>query len=178
VFHNYFRDVPTAATALIGTGLVDKLLYQGLNVAVRVQPIGNFSVYSTIGRSDKTGDVQQSLNQMFGFTWNEIGRTGIRADVHYSKFDSSFARGDYRILSLSRPLNKRMMWNVQAGNQTLDSALTVNQHSVFADTSFDTNLGGRTFLQTGYTIERGAQLNYQQWHLSLGYRFDMKGLVK
>jgi hypothetical protein len=71
-----------------------------------------------------------------------------------------------------------MMWNVQAGNQTLDSALTVNQHSVFADTSFDTNLGGRTFLQTGYTIERGAQLNYQQWHLSLGYRFDMKGLVK
>ncbi len=178
VFHNYFRDVPTAATALIGTGLVDKLLYQGLNIAVRVQPIRNFSVYSTIGRSDKTGDVQQNLNQMFGFTWNEIGRTGIRADVHYSKFDSSFARGDYRILSLSRPLNKRMNWNVQAGNQTLDSALTVNQHSIFADTSFDTNLGGRTFLQTGYTIERGAQLNYQQWHLSLGYRFDMKGLVK
>jgi hypothetical protein len=54
----------------------------------------------------------------------------------------------------------------------------VNQHSVFVDTSFDTNLGGRTFLQSGYTIERGAQLNYEQWHLSLGYRFDRKGSMK
>jgi hypothetical protein len=178
VFHNYFRDVPTAATAFVGTGLVDKLLYQGLNVGVRLQPVRNFAVYCTIGQSDKTGDVQRSLNQMYGFTWNEIGHTGVRADVHYSKFDSSFARGDYRVLSLSRPLSKRMNWNAQAGSQTLDSPFTVNQHSVFLDSSFDTNLGGRTFLQSGYTIERGAQLNYEQWHLSLGYRFDMKGSIK
>ncbi|MGD0215833.1 MAG: AMIN domain-containing protein, partial [Terriglobales bacterium] len=178
VFHNYFRDVPTAATAFVGTGLVDKLLYQGLNVAVRLQPVRNFAVYTTIGQSDKTGDVQRSLNQMYGFTWNEIGHTGVRADVHYSKFDSSFARGDYRVLSLSRPLSKRMNWNTQAGSQTLDSAFTVNQHSVFLDSSFDTNLGGRTFLQSGYTIERGAQLNYEQWHLSFGYRFDMKGSIR
>jgi hypothetical protein len=178
VIHNYFRDVPTAATALIGTGLVDKLLYQGVNFAVRLQPIRNVAVYSTIGQSDKTGDVKRSLNQMYGVTWNEIGHTGFRADVHYSKFDSSFARGDYRVLSLSRPLSKRMNWNTQAGSQTLDSTYTVNRHSVFVDTSFDTNLGGRTFLQSGYTIERGAQLNYEQWHLSLGYRFDMKGSMK
>lgn len=175
VFHNYLRDVPTAATALIGTGMVDKLLYQGINAAVRVMPVRNFAVYTTIGQSDKTGDVKRSLNQMYGITWSEIGHTGIRADVHYSKFDSSFARGDYRVLSLSRPLSKRMNWNVQAGSQTLDSTLTVNQHSVFVDSSFDTNLGDRTFLQSGYTIERGAQLNYEQWHLSLGYRLDMKG---
>jgi hypothetical protein len=178
IFHNYFRDVPTAATALIGTGLVDKLLYQGVNGSVRVQPARNVAVYSTIGQSDKTGDLKRSLNQMYGVTWNEIGHTGIRCDVHYSKFDSSFARGDYRVLSLSRPVSRRMTWNAQAGSQTLDSAFTVNQHSVFVDTSFDTNLGGRTFLQSGYTIERGAQLNYQQWHLSLGYRFDMKGPMK
>jgi hypothetical protein len=71
-----------------------------------------------------------------------------------------------------------MNWNAQAGSQTLDSAFTVNQHSVFVDTSFDTTLTGRTFLQSGYTIERGAQLNYEQWHLSLGYRLDMKGSMK
>jgi hypothetical protein len=115
---------------------------------------------------------------MFGVTWNEIGRSGVRADVHYSKFDSSFARGDYRVLSLSRPFSKRMNWNVQAGSQTLASQFTVNQHSTFVDTSFDTNLGGRTFLQSGYTIERGAQLNYEQWHMSLGYRLDMRGSPK
>jgi hypothetical protein len=175
VSHNYFRDVPTAATALIGTGLVDKLLYQGVNVGVRVEPVRHFSVYTTLGQSDKTGDRKRSLNQMYGVTWNEIWRTGIRADVHYSKFDSSFARGGYQVLSLSRHLGNRIIWDMQVGNQTLNSAFTVNQRSVFVDTSFDTTLGSHTFLQSGYTIERGAQLNYSQWYLSLGYRFDLKG---
>ena len=178
VIHNYFRDVPTAATALIGTGLVDKLLYQGVNLAVRLQPVRNLTVYTTIGQSDKTGDAKRSLNQIFGATWNEIGHSGVRADVHYSKFDSSFARGDYRVLSLSRPLSKRLNWNVQAGSQTLASEFTLNQRSAFVDTSLDTNLGGRTFFQSGYTIERGAQLNYEQWHMSLGYRIDMRGSTK
>ena len=103
VSHNYFRDVPTAATALIGTGLVDKLLYQGVNVGVRVEPVKHFAVYTGVGQSDKTGDERRSLNQMYGVTWSEIWRTGIRADVHYSKFDSSFARGNYKVLSLLTP---------------------------------------------------------------------------
>jgi hypothetical protein len=175
VSHNYFRDVPTAATALVGTGLVDKLLYQGVNVGVRIEPVRPFAVYTTLGQSDKTGDTKRSLNQMYGVTWSEIWRTGIRADLHYSKFDSSFARGDYRVLSLSRHLGNRMIWDAQVGSETLNSAFTLNQHSLFADTSFDTNLGSHTFLQSGYTIERGAQLNYTQWHLSLGYRLDVKG---
>ncbi len=178
ISHNYFRDVPTATTALIGTGLVDKLLYQGVNGGVRVEPVRNLAVHASLGQSDKTGDARRSLNQMYGVTWNEIWHTGIRADIHYSKFDSSFARGDYRVFSLSRHLGNRMVWDFQAGNQTLDSVLTVNHRSVFIDTDFDTNLGCRTFLQSGYTIERGNQLNYEQWHLSLGYRFDVKGPVK
>jgi hypothetical protein len=175
IYHNYFRDVPTAATALIGTGLVDKLLYQGISAGVRVEPVRNFTVYTTIGQSNKTGDARRSLNQMYGITWNEILHTGIRADLHYSKFDSSFARGEYRVLTLSRQLTDRMLWQVQAGSQSLASSWTVNNSSKFLDTSFDTNFGRHTFLQSGYTFERGAQLNYDQWYLSLGYRFDVKG---
>jgi hypothetical protein len=178
VSHNYFRDVPTAATALIGTGLVDKLLYQGVSVGVRVEPVRQLSVYTTLGQSDKTGDAKRSLNQMYGLTWNEIWRTGIRADIHYSKFDSSFAQGNYQVLSLSRHLGNRMNWDAQVGRQTLDSTFTVNHRSLFLDTSFDTNLGSHSFLQTGYTISRGAQLNYNQWYLSLGYRLNVKGPVK
>ncbi|MBV8051107.1 MAG: AMIN domain-containing protein [Acidobacteriaceae bacterium] len=177
-FHNYFRDVPTAATALVGTGTVDKLLYQGVNGTLRIEPIKNFLFYTTLGKSDKTGDVKHSLNQMYGFTLKDIYHTGIRVDLHYSKFDSSFARGIYRILSLSRPVGNRMMWNVQGGSQTLRSLFTANQHSFFVDTSLDTNLSAHTFLQGGYSIERGAQLNYSQWRLSLGYRFDSKGLLR
>jgi hypothetical protein len=174
LYHNYFRDVPTAATQLIGTGLVDKLLYQGVNVGVHVELPRHVTVYSTIGQSDKTGDARRGLNQMYGLTWSEIAHTGLRADVHYSKFDSSFARGDYRVLSLSRHLGDRMLWDTQIGTQTLTSPFSVNHRSFFVDTSFDTNLGSHTFLQTGYTIEHGTQLNYDQWYVSLGYRFDVK----
>jgi AMIN domain len=176
--HNYFRDAPTAATVLIGTGLVDKLLYQGVNAGVRVEPGRKLAVYASLGQSDKTGDMTRSLNQMYGVTWNEIWRSGIRADVHYSKFDSSFARGEYRVLSLSRHLGNRTIWDTQVGSQNLNSALTTNQHSLFLDSSFDTNFGSHTFLQSGYTVERGAQLNYTQWRLSLGYRVDAKGANK
>jgi AMIN domain len=178
VSHNYFRDVPTAATALIGTGLVDKLLYQGVNAGVRVEPFKNLALYTTLGQTDKTGDAKHSLNQMYGITWNEIWRTGLRADIHYSKFDSSFAQGNYQVLSLSRHIGNRMNWDAQVGRQALDSTFTMNHHSVFVDTSFDTNLGSHTYLQSGYTIERGAQFNYNQWYLSLGYRLNVKGPVK
>jgi len=175
IYHNYFRDVPTAATQLVGTGLVDKLLYQGLNVGVRVEPVRHFFVYTTLGRSDSTGDTRRSLNQMYGVTWSEIGHSGFRADLHYSRFDSSFARGDYRILSLSRQLGNRMAWDTQIGQQSLLSAFTANNRSLFFDTSFDTNLSSHTYIQSGYTIERGNQLNYDQWYVSLGYRFDVRG---
>jgi hypothetical protein len=111
---------------------------------------------------------------MFGITWNEIWRTGIRADIHYSKFDSDFARGNYKTLSLSRHLANRMMWDAQLGSQDLNSPFTLNQRSTFVNTSIDTNFTRRTFLQSGYTFERGSTLNYRQWYLSLGYRFDEK----
>ncbi len=178
IYHNYFRDTPTAATALIGTGLVDKLLYQGVSAGIHVQPLRNVSLYATVGQSDKTGDQKRSLNQMYGLSWNEIMHTGFRADLHYSKFDSSFARGDYRVLAISRPLGERIMFDAQVGSQTLNSAWTANHRLFFVDTSFDTNLGRHSFLQSGYTVARGSQLNYSQWYLSLGYRFNMKGLVK
>jgi hypothetical protein len=40
------------------------------------------------------------------------------------------------------------------------------------------NLWGKSFLQSGYTVVRGDQINYNQWYLSLGYRFDEKPAVK
>ena len=177
-YHNYFRDVPTAAMALIGTGLVDKLLYQGVSFGVRVEPVKHYLVYTTLGKSDKTGDSRQTINQMYGFTAADIGRTGLRADLRYSKFDSSFGRGDYKLLTVSRHLGDRMMWDAQFGIQNLISPFSTNTNSRFVDTSFDTNLWGRSFLQSGYTIVRGNTIDYNQWYLSLGYRFDRKPVAK
>jgi len=173
--HYYFPHVPTAVTQLVGTGLLDKLLYQGVNVGIRVEPVRHFSVYTTLGQSEKTGDQRRSLNQMYGVTWSEIGHTGLRADAHYSKFDSSFAQGSYRVLSLCRHLGDGVLWDAQVGSQSFVSPFTANRQALFFETSFDTNFGSHSFLQSGYTIERGAQLNYDQWYVSLGYRFDARG---
>lgn len=172
--HNYFRDVPTASTALVGTGLVDKLLYQGVSLGVRVDPVRHFFLHTTLGQSDKTGDARRSLNQRQGFTWAEIGRTGLRVDFRCSKSDSSFGRGGYKLLNLSGHLGDRMMWDRQFGSQSLLLSFTVNHSSRFIDTSPDVNLTGRTFLQSGTTLVRGAAMNHHQWYLGLGHSFDGK----
>jgi hypothetical protein len=153
--------------------LVDKLLYQGVSVGVRVEPIRHVQLYSTFGHSDKSGDSRNTLNQMYGLTWTEIGHSGIRADLHYSKFASPYAQGDYKILTLSRSLGDRVQWSTQLGAQNLTSSWTANVgNSLFFDTSFDTSLTRHMFFQSGYTISRGSQLSYDQWYMSLGYKFD------
>src|SRR5260370_22744665 len=126
VYHNYFRDVPTAATTIVGTGLVDKLLFQGISARVHLKLARNITLYTTLGASEKTGDTHRSLNQMYGATWSEIAHSGVRADFHYSKFDSNFGNGNYRVLSLSRQLTNRMFLNVQLVEQDLLSTPTAN----------------------------------------------------
>jgi hypothetical protein len=172
IYHNYFRDVPTGATPIVGTGLVDKLLFQGVNAGVHFEPIRHVTLYTTLGRSEETGDERRSLNQMYGLTWTEIMHTGVRADFHYSKFDSNFGRGDYRLLSLSRQMSNRTFWNVQLGTQHLTSAFTTNMQAKFAATSLDLNLGKHSFLQSGYTFVSGTSQNYRQWYSSWGLRFE------
>ena len=172
IYHNYFRDVPTAATAIVDTGLVDKLLFQGVNFGVHVEPIRHVMLYTTLGGSEKSGDEHETLNQMYGVTWSEILHTGMRADFHYSKFDSNFGRGDYRLLSFSRQLTNHAFWNLQFGTQNLISPFTANGRSKFAALSMDVNLGKRSYLQSGYTLVDGAAMNYRQWYTSLGFRFD------
>ncbi len=172
LYHNYFRDVPTAATAIVGTGLVDRLLFQGISGGVHLKPTRYVTLYTTLGASEKTGDSHSSLNQMYGATWSEIAHSGLRADFHYSKFDSNFAKGNYQVLSLSRQLTDKMFWNVQLGKQDMLSRFTTNYNSTFVADSLDINIGRHSYLQSGYTYVNGATLNYRQWYFSWGYRID------
>lgn len=172
LYHNYFRDVPTATTTILGTGLVDQLLFQGLSGGVHLKPIRNISLYTTAGASQKTGDFHRSLNLMYGGSWSEIARSGIRADFHYSKFDSNFGTGNYKVFSLSRQVTNHAFWNVQVGKQQLLSYFTTNHNSIYVDESLDINVGLRSYLQSGYTYVNGATLNYRQMYFSWGFRFD------
>ncbi|MBZ5568374.1 MAG: hypothetical protein LAN64_11055 [Acidobacteriia bacterium] len=169
--HNYFRDVPTFSQQLIGTGLVDKFLFQGLSAGVRVETVRHITLYADLGRSSRSGDQRNSWNELYGITWDRIWITGLRADLRFSKFDSSFGSGSYRSLALSRNVGERLHWQVQAGRQTLVSSFTGQGASRFVNGSVDATFG-HYFLQGDYTAQRGALFDYDQWIMTFGFRFD------
>jgi hypothetical protein len=170
--HTYFRDVPTFDPILIGTGLLDKYLYQGVTGGARVALPVHIAAYFSVGSSSNSSDAQSSLNELFGLTVSNIRRTGVTADVRYSKFDSAFASGTYDTLTISRNLGERFRLSLQGGKQAFNSTLTTNTGSYFANMSFDTNLGPHYFLESSYTTQRGGTQDYEQFITIFGFRFD------
>jgi hypothetical protein len=172
--HTYFRDIPTFDPQLIGTGLLDKYLFQGFSGGVRVEVVKQISVYTDLGRSSRTGDAQTALNQMYGITFGNLPKLGLRADAHYSRFTSSFGSGTYRAFSLSRSIGDRFHFEALGGDQVFTSSLAGNQSAKFFTTNIDTSIGALLFLQGGFTVYRGQLQNYNQSYVTLGYRFDNK----
>ena len=109
---------------------------------------------------------------MYGVTLDRIWRTRIRADVHYSRFSSSFGDGVYEVVSLSRNVGERFHFEVLGGQQNFTSTATSNNRSRFLTSMVDMNLGARYFVSGGLTFQRGNMMNYDQWFTMLGYRFD------
>jgi len=172
VNHNYMRDVPTFDPRLIGTGLLDKYLFQGLSVGGRAEIWRHVSFYTTIGRSNRSGDAQTSWNKMYGVTAARIWRTGLRADIRYSEFNSSFGSGRYEAVSLSRAIREGIRFEAQFGKQSLASKFSSQTDSRFVSCSTDINIGPRYFLQANFNADRGGTLPYNQWSTTFGYRFD------
>ena len=172
--HNYFRDIPTFDPTLIGTGLLDKYLFQGFSVGARVEVVKQIFVYTDVGRSNRTGDAKDSWNQMFGVSFNRLPWFGLRADAHYSRFNSSFGDGSYKSFSLSREFTETLRLGVLAGTQNYTSTLASNNHSHFLNGNAEWSFGSHYFLQGGVTVNRGGSFSYDQWLFTLGYRFDSK----
>jgi hypothetical protein len=169
--YNYFRDVPTFDTTLIGTGLLDKFLFQGFSAGGRVEVLHQIWISSTLGRSTRSGDAKASLNQMYGITFGRIPFVGLRADLHYSRFNSSFGDGHYEALSLSRQMSDHLRLEALLGQQDFGSTLTTGNRSRFLTGTIETTLGAHYYLQGNFTTNRG-DLSYDQFMVSMGYRFD------
>lgn len=169
--HNYFRDFPTFDPRLVGTGLLDKLLFQGFSGGVRLSLPYSSTAYVNLGRSSGSNDPQASWNQMYGFAMNNILHTRIRGDIHYSRFNSSFGQGDYESVSLSRSFWESFRFEVQAGNQNFASPLTAATRARFVNGNMDWSLGSHYFLATGVTVYRGQTQSYNQIYFTIGYRF-------
>jgi len=174
----YFRDVPTYLPSLVGTGLLDKYLFQGLNGGARIQFPKHVTGYFSLGRSSDSSDPKASLNTLFGVTVSNIWNTGVVADARYSKFDSSFASGTYRSVSVTKDLGERFRLNLQGGSYVYNSSLAADSSSFFVNTMLDMNLGSRYFLQSAFTAQRGGTMEYNQWTTTLGMRFDNRAATK
>lgn len=176
--HNYFRDLPTFDPQLVGTGMLDKYLFQGLSGGARVELPKHLTVYTNIGHSSVSSDTKGSWNTMFGVTLARIWRTGITADLRVSRFNSAFAQGSYRSVALSRNFKDSLHWEVEAGSQVFNSPFTKDTGSHFLNTHLDVNLGSRYFVEGGVTVQRGALQDYNQWYTSFGYRFDNRTRIR
>ena len=171
VNHNYFRSLPTYDPRLLGTTLLDQYLFQGFSGDVRVELVKHISVYTSLGRSKATSDKKNSLNQAFGLTVPNLWKTGLMADVHYSKFDSSFGSGKYTSVSISKNVTDSFRLQFLGGHQTFSSGFTNNNHSNFVNAVVDWNVGPRYFVEGNFGWYRGTSMNYQQWSTVFGYRF-------
>jgi hypothetical protein len=170
--HSYFRDIPTYDPQLVGTGLLDKLLFQGVSGGVRVELAKHITVYTSLGQSSSSSDKASSWNTMYGLTLGQLWKTGVHADLHYAKFNSAYARGSYESVLLSRNLHDNLRMNLQVGKQAYTSTLTTDSGSHFINLFVDSNLGAHYFIEGGFTLQRGALQNYNQIYTTFGYRFD------
>jgi hypothetical protein len=96
----------------------------------------------------------------------------MHADARYSRFNSSFGSGSYEALSLSKNLGDALQLQILAGQQNFASSLTSANISRFVNGMIETAIGKHYFMQAGGTINRGNQMNYDQWLFTFGYRFD------
>lgn len=171
--HTYFRDIPTYDPALVGTGLLDKYLFQGISGGGRVEFPLHITGYITLGQSSTSTDTKSSWNTMYGASMARIWKTGVTVDIRYSKFDSAFASGNYRTLTISRDLGDRFRLNLQAGRQSYFSSLASKDNGdYFTNVFLETNLGSHYFFQTSFTTQRGGTQDYNQWTSTFGYRFN------
>lgn len=170
---NYYRNIPTFDPRLVGTGLIDQFLFQGVSGGIRLDLPLRLGVYSNVGRSSRTGDVKPSLNYLYGLMDGNVLKTGIRADFQYSRFDSSFGQGHYRSLTVNREIGRFLRFDLQMGQQNSVFASSGKTDARFINADFDWMSGRHYLVQSGITLYRGQNQNYNQYYVSVGYRFDL-----
>ena len=167
----YYRDFPTFDPLLIATGLLDQYLFQGLSGGARFNLPSKISLYTEVGQSSATGDAKSSWNQMYGITFGDVLRTGLTADFRYSKFTSAFGSGDYKAVTISRPIADRLSLQFLAGFQNFNSTLTSTPQTHFITSYLDWTMLKSLFFEGGYTWQRGGFMSYDQYIFTIGRRF-------
>ena len=104
--------------------------------------------------------------------------TGIGIDGRFSKFDSAFASGSYRTLTVTRDLGQRYRLDLMGGRYDYNSSLAASSNSIYVNALFDMDLGTKLFFQGAFTTQRGGTADYNQFTTVLGYRFDNRASMR
>lgn len=190
ISHNYFRDTPTFDLRLLGTGLLDQFLFQGLSGGMRLTLFRGIEAYGSLGRNKREGDTKASFNYMGGLVLPRLpglpriprlarwlpglpgfGGLAFRTDLRYSKFSSSFGAGSYASVTVSRQFTDKIRLDLQAGEQTLVSPFTPQTRTSFVNNMLDYLIGNHYVLGAGWTFYHGGTQNYDQTFVNFGYRF-------
>ena len=169
---NYFRNIPTFDARLIGTGLLDQFLFQGISGGVRLALPYHLGIFGNTGRSSRTGDQRATWNYLGGASIGDILHSAIRAEYRYSRFDTSFGRGIYQTVLVSREVGEGLRFEIQLGQQSIESTLTAQDRAHFINGNVDWNVRGDYLIGGGITVYRGEVQNYNQYVFNFGYRFD------
>ncbi len=169
--HNYFRDVPTFDTRLIGTGLLDNFLFQGFSGGFRLELPRSAGLYASLGSSKRDQDTRSALNYMGGFILPQFRYLPVRTDLRYSRFNSSFGSGDYESVTFSRQLGDRLRFDFQGGQQNVKSSFSSESRARYINSNLDYLIGLHYILGFGWTAYRGNVQDYDQLFINLGYRF-------
>ncbi len=168
--YNFFSTLPTFDPRLLGTGLLDKFLFQGLSGDVRLALPHHFGVFASVGQSKATSDTSKSLNKAYGVSTGNLLKTGVTADVRFTKFQSAFGSGSYESFSLSRSITNNIRVQVYGGHQNFYNFASSNAKGNFLNGVVDWNVGSRYFLEGNFESNRGTSLSYTQWTMVFGYR--------
>ncbi len=169
--HNYFRPAPTFDFRLIGTGLLDRFLYQGVTGGVRIELPHHSVAYGSVGRSHRKSDSRPSWNYLAGITLGTLPFLDVRTDLRTSRFASSFGSGRYVSLTFTRDITESMRLQIEGGRQTFQSPLTDQNRAHWFNIGIDWLPGAHYLVTAGFTIYGGELQRYDQLFLSLGYRF-------
>jgi hypothetical protein len=168
--HNYFRDVPTFDTRLLGTGLLDQFLFQGFSAGFKLSPGAGATLYGNLGSNKREQDPKAALNYMGGLILTRLP-VPFRVDLRYSRFNSTFGSGSYESVTLSRQLGDKLRFDLLAGLQSLSSSFTNQTRTKFGTASLDYLMGKHYILGAGWTLYRGGAQDYDQIFVNFGYRF-------
>jgi len=168
--HNYFRDVPTFDTRLLGTGLLDQFLFQGVSAGLRwaVNPAATF--YGNVGSAKREQDSRAALNYMGGLMLNRLP-IPFKIDLRYSRFNSTFGSGSYESVTLTRQMRDKIRLDLTGGLQSLNSSFTSQSRTIYGTGNLDYLIGRHYILGAGWTLYRGGTQNYDESFINFGYRF-------